>query len=400
MRTFASPRHHRTVAPELGADGDGGNKSTRLAYPQRMSTGKATAVVWLVPLLLASCAHHAPVDALAASRWERELEQRGIDPAAAVYPFRATPEMTRWVEELLRAHSGGGGLGTLGILQEALFSADFDFSYDTSLTLTAAEAFAMRRGNCLSFTAMFVAMARSAGVPAFLMSVRREPEVDRYGSLVVVNRHVVAAYRGASSEVHVFDFYLTSSVPYIRERMIDDITAAAMYHVNLGAEAIRRGEFDDAVRHLGIATRLAPDWAPGWINLGVARYRLGQVDAALADYQRALDAEPGNPSALGNLAFIYRDQGREQLAEVALRAAARQTTNPFTLIAMADVEMERSRLGAAASYLRKARRWYGDEPEVHLALARLAARRGDPAGAERHRGRAAELSVRRAPGTE
>jgi Flp pilus assembly protein TadD len=355
-----------------------------------MRAAKALAVVWSVAVLLASCAHTGSADRLSSSGWERELARRGVDPATVVHPFSTSPDMERWVEDVLRTHVGDGGLGKLRILQAALFSTDFDFAYDTQLTLTAAEAFASRRGNCLSFTSMFVAMARSAGIPAFLMSVRREPEVDRDGSLVVVNRHVVAGYRGASSEVHIFDFYLTTSGPYIQERTIDDLTAAAMYHVNLGGDAIRRGELDEAVRHLGIATALAPDWAPGWVNLGVAHYRQGDAVAAFADYQRALDAEPGNPSALGNLAFIYRDQGRE-------REAAQQTTNPFTLIAMADVEMARGRLGTAGGYLRKARRWYSDEPEVHLALARLAERRGDPARAERHRARAAELGRRQAP---
>jgi Flp pilus assembly protein TadD len=344
-----------------------------------MSAVKAVALVWLVPLLLASCAHTGSVDQPAVSKWARELERRGVDPAAAVYPFSTTPDMERWVEEVLSTHSGDGGLRKLKILQAALFSADFDFAYDTQLTLTAADAFATRRGNCLSFTSMFVAMARSAGIPAFLMSVRRD---------------VVAGYRGASSEVHIFDFYLTTSGPYIQERAIDDLTAAAMYHVNLGGDAIRRGELDEAVRHLGIATTLAPDWAQGWVNLGVAHYRRGDAEAAFTDYQRALDAETGNPSALGNLAFIYRDQGREREAEVALRAAAQQTTNPFTLIAMADVEMARGRLGAAGGYLRKARRWYSDEPEVHLALARLAERRGDPARADRHLRLAADLKRR------
>jgi Flp pilus assembly protein TadD len=305
--------------------------------------------------------------------------------------------MERWVEEVLRSHAGDGGLGELKILQRELFSPAFGFSYDTGLTLTAAEAFTTRRGNCLSFTSMFVALARSAGIPTFLMSVRREPEVDRDGDLVVVNRHVVAGYRGASSEVHVFDFYLTTTGPYIQRRTIDDVTATAMYHTNLGGDAIRRGELEDAVRHLAIATALAPDWAPGWVNLGVAHYRQGNAERAFAAYQRALEVEPGNPSALGNMAYIYRDQGRDHEAEVALRAAAQVTTNPFTLVAMADAEMARGRLGAASRYLRKARWWYGDEPEVHLASARLAVRRGDQARAERHRARAAELGRRQAP---
>jgi len=240
-------------------------------------------------------------------------------------------------------------LRKLTILQQELFSPDFGFSYDTDLTLTAAEAFGSRRGNCLSFTSMFVAMARSAGIPTFLMSVRRDPEVDRVGDLVVVNRHVVAGYRGASSEVHIFDFYVTTTGPYIQQRTIDDVTATAMFHTNLGGDAIRRGELEEAVRHLGIATALAPSWAPGWVNLGVAHYRQGDAERAFAAYQRALEVDPSNSSALGNMACIYRDQGRDHEAGVALRAAAQQTTNPFTLVAMADAEMARGRWAPRAA---------------------------------------------------
>jgi len=361
-----------------------------------MRLSAALVWTWAAAGLLAGCAHTASGERLDRAAWEREVAHRGVDLAAAVFPFGTTPEMERWVEEALRSRVGDDSLRKLTVLQQELFSPDFGFSYDTDLTLTAAETFGSRRGNCLSFTSMFVAMARSAGIPTFLMSVRRDPEVDRVGDLVVVNRHVVAGYRGASSKVHIFDFYVTTTGPYIQQRTIDDVTATAMFHTNLGGDAIRRGELEEAVRHLGIATALAPNWAPGWVNLGVAHYRQGDAERAFAAYQRALEVEPGNPSALGNMAYIYRDQGRDHEAEVALRAAAQQTTNPFTLIAMADAEMARGRWGDASRYLRKARWWYSTEPEVYLAMARLAERRGRPAEAVRHLQRAAEIEDRQA----
>jgi hypothetical protein len=360
----------------------------------------AAGQAWAIAAWLAGCAHTPSSERLDRAAWEREVARRGVDVTAAVFPFDTTPGMERWVEEALRSRVGDDALRKLTILQQELFSPDFGFRYDTDLTLTAAETFGSRRGNCLSFTSMFVAMARSAGIPTFLLSVRRDPEVDRVGDLVVVNRHVVAGYRGASSEVHIFDFYVTTTGPYIQQRTIDDVMATAMVHTNLGGDAIRRGELEEAVRHLGIATALAPNWGPGWVNLGVAHYRQGNAERAFADYQRALEAEPGNPSALGNMAYIYRDQGRDHEAEVALRAAAQQTTNPFTLVAMADAEMARGRWGAASRYLRKARWWYSTEPEVYLAMARLAQRRGRPAEADRHLQRAAEIEERQARSPE
>ena len=61
---------------------------------------------------------------------------------------------------------------------------------------------------------------------------------------------------------------------------------------------------------------------------------------------------------------------------------------------MADAEMLRDNLEEARQYLRRARWWYGKEPEVHDALARLAALEGDYGKAEKHSQRAAELRSR------
>jgi Flp pilus assembly protein TadD len=303
--------------------------------------------------------------------------------------------MVSWVEEVLHPHGAREGSVQLEALQRALFEKEFDFNYDSDLTLTAAEAFEQRRGNCMSFTALFVTMARSAGIPVFLMTVRRAPEVDKKDDLVIVNRHVVAAYRDPAG-VRVYDFYITSADPYMHQRVVDDVMASAMYHTNLGGAAIRANDTEQALRHLRIATTLAPDWAAGWVNLGVAKFRTGDTDGALAAYGAALEADPYNPSALTNIAHVYHQLGMEAESETALRAAAHRTTNPYTLIAMADAEMIQGRYGRARRYLRKARRWYPSEPEVYDAMARLARRRGEAAAAGRHSAKAAKLRLKEA----
>ena len=73
-------------------------------------------------------------------------------------------------------------------LQRALFNKElFEFTLDDQLTLTAPEAFIERRGNCLSFTSLFVSLARSINVGVFLVTVDRAPEVDREDGLVIVD---------------------------------------------------------------------------------------------------------------------------------------------------------------------------------------------------------------------
>lgn len=325
--------------------------------------------------------------------WQRAVGELDVDPAQVVYPFEITDEMAAWAEEKLHGYQSLGPEVRLEVLQRAFFdNHEFEFEYDQGRTLTAEEAFAAREGNCMSFTSLFVALSRSLGIPTFLLSVKRQPEVTKDEGLVVVNRHVVAGFR-APDKVYIYDFFVTDTSPYVSQRVIDDLEASAIYHTNIGGFAIRINDLDEAVRNLEIATALAPNWAPAWVNLGVARARLDDEPGAFDAFQHVLEIEPGNSSALVNLAKIYREQGRDEEADTAMRAAAEKTRNPFTLIAMADAEMLRGNFDEAHQYLRRARWWYGKEPDVYHALSRLAHLEGDDEKATKFAEHAVELRL-------
>ncbi len=325
------------------------------------------------------------------AKWHAEVVGQGLDPTEPVYIFEATPEMAEWASEHVEERRSRRALQRLETLQRALFDrSDFNFEYEEALTLSAPQAFEQRRGNCLAFTSLFVALGRSIGIPVVLVSVETAPDIFRADGLVIVNRHVVAGYRDFN-KLHLFDFYATSDAPYVQQRVISDVTASAMYHANVGGSALRSDDLDDARRHLELATRLAPDWAPAWVNLGVVLHRQGLDDEAMHAYARALDAEPTSPSALTNMAAIYRRSGELDAERAALAAATKRTRNPFTLIAMADLEMNRGELAKARARLRRAKWWYPREPEVYDALARIADRAGEADRVKRYRDRAAEL---------
>ncbi len=329
--------------------------------------------------------------------WRAEVEALGLDPDEVVYPFTVGDEMREWVSERLGRFVTASPEVRLQALQSAFFDrGQFEFDYEQARTLTASEAFAVRHGNCMSFTSLFVALSRTMGLPTFLLAVDRVPAVEKIEDLVVVNRHVVAGYR-APDTIHLYDFYLTSADPYVERQVIDDLGASALYHTNIGGREIRDGDYEEAARHLRIATVIEPDWGPAWVNLGVSLERLGRIEEAMDAYRQALLAEPGNSSALVNMAGTYRDRGLVEEARTAMAAAAEGSRNPFTLIAMADMEMLRGDLDAARKYLRRARWWYGREPEVHDALARLARAVGDRDKARKHSERAAGLRTRSEP---
>ncbi|MEE4271045.1 MAG: tetratricopeptide repeat protein [Thermoanaerobaculales bacterium] len=341
----------------------------------------------LIILVLASAAVAAAGGAGNAfdyDAWRNEVAALGLDPDEVVYPFHATPQMRAWAEQAVGPVGSSESSLRLANLQRAFFDEGaFEFSYDDARTLTAERAFAERRGNCLSFTSLFIAMSRSLGIPTYLMAVTRDPVVDRDGGLVVVNHHVVAAH-GSGPQVAMFDFSFLSEAPVVGRSVLDDVRASALHHNNLGANALREGLLGPAGRHFGTATRLAPEWPAGWVNLGVFRVRAGDVDGAFEAYRRALAINPQYSSALNNLSILYGNLGRHDEARVALLAAAQRGASPFTLITLADSEMARGDLRSAEGYLKRAKRRFPREPEVWDGLARYAARTGDEKRQQRY----------------
>jgi len=338
-----------------------------------------------------SCSAAALAQPLNYEEWQSAISSRGVGVDEAVYPFAVTPEMKAWASEFYSRYVFLVPQDRLKRLQEALFSPErFPFSYDERLTLTAAQAFAERRGNCMAFTALFIALSRAMGDETFLVSVRKAPEVERSESLVVVNRHVVAGYSRAG-QMYLYDFYITTDMPYIQRRVIDDLRATAMYHTNLGGAAIRDGKLQDAVHHLELAVRIDPALAAAWVNLGVVRFRNGDIPGAMTAYEKALEADPENSSAFTNMAYVYRHLGQEEQARMALLAAAQERSTPFALIALADLELAQGNTVDARHHLLRARRAFPREPEVYVALARLASKDGDLSAAARYQRRAHKL---------
>src|SRR6187399_815490 len=122
-------------------------------------------------LAFVTSAHAVRPEALTPSdAFAGRVEALGLPVEAVIDPFEVTPEMTAFAREATRF--APSPLDKLEALQRALVDPSFGFAYDKDATLTAAEVFALRRGNCLAFTALFVGLARSVGIDAFLASIR------------------------------------------------------------------------------------------------------------------------------------------------------------------------------------------------------------------------------------
>ena len=236
---------------------------------------RLTARLLVVATLLA-----APIASRAADSWTKALEKRGIDPALVCDPIAITPEIKAAAEVI--AGGGGGTVDQLKRLQNALFDTKrFTFDYEAGLTETAAEALAAGRGNCVAFTNLFIAMARSRGMRVRAGYIQPRVTGEKRGDLVYVSTHVVAVYPLHDRYV-VFDFYRTGEEdPSRRIRLLDDFELAALYVNNRAVHALSAGDYARAEALFNAVIRLAPEFAAAEGNLGVVLRRRGDFPGAL-----------------------------------------------------------------------------------------------------------------------
>ena len=323
-------------------------------------------------------------------RWVREVRRHGGDPSVLVDPLEYTDEMRRAARAVI---GPGSTLERLQRLQEHLFDEQsFPYDADARRTLTAIEAFERRSGNCASFTNLFIALARSVGLPVRAALVTRAPTAERERDLIIVNTHVVAAYEHGGG-VALFDFNRQREDDRMLLHLLDDAWMAAIYMNNRGAEELLDGNIGAARTWLEATVALAPKFAAAYGNLGVVRRAAGDPEGALDAYRAALEVEPRSATILNNLAALYQSQGRAAEARDAVRAARLDGATPFLLVIRGDFELADGNWSAARRLYRRAARAGRDLPEPWIGLARLALARNDPEGARR----AVDQALARAP---
>src|SRR6185503_20596197 len=81
---------------------------------------------------------------------------------------------------------------------------------------------------------------------------------------------------------------------------------------------LRADRVQEAAAELERALALEERLAVSWNTLGVARYRLGDVPAAIHAWQRATELDPTLYDALFNLGLVAAQAGRRAEARAAL----------------------------------------------------------------------------------
>lgn len=214
-------------------------------------------------------------------------------------------------------------------------------SYSRNHNYTALEVYEHRKANCISYTNLFVGMARSVGLLVNYAEVTEVESFDKIGGTVVYNSHICAVVF-SGPKPHIIDFSLRSYPQYHAWRTITDVEAAASYYNNLGSYHVimssDTASLKRAEEYFSISMKLDPAYVQAYNNLGVLRMRNHDIEGAMNLYQRALDIQPGYFAAYANLGNIYTSRGETGRAIELMRSAIKASPdNHFAYLNLAKL---------------------------------------------------------------
>jgi len=319
-----------------------------------------------------------------------------------------SPEM----QAFLDAHVARGASRAVRVRQLASAIVDasrFGLAYDET-TRTAPETFRTRRGNCLSFSSMFVAMARRVGLDARYQEVDVPPDWSFRDGTFVLNRHVNvlvdlgssassdtrlgSLVRSATQGAHVVDFNMDDFRTAYDRRPISDGRALAHFYNNLAVERMGADDTASALAYFRRAARHDPLFSPAWTNLGILYLRRGHPGHAEAAYLQALKADGGDLVAMSNLASLYERQAdAERAAAYRSRVAGHRQRNPYYRYQIAREAFEAGDYDAAIGHLDYAIRRKKNEDRFYLLLGLCSLKKGDERDALRWLARAREVAA-------
>ena len=281
-------------------------------------------------------------------------------------------------------------------LSDAVFSTDaFGLEYDET-TRTAAETFAARRGNCLSFTFMFVVLARGAGLDASFQEVEIPSEWTFARDTYILNRHInihVGFKVGVIPDI-IVDFNIADFQADYDMHVVSDKRALAHFFNNMGAELMQRGDMTAAFYAIRKAIiENDPSFAPAWDSLGTLYRRQDLGFHAEAAFLQALEIDKSDLTAMSNLTALYDRRGDPKLAaRYRKKVRTHRKRNPYHRFQLARVAYALEDYELAIEHLKYAIRRYKDEDRFCALLGMAYLQMGEEEKSRRWMARAEKLA--------
>ena len=227
----------------------------------------------------------------------------------AVDMLKLTPGMRHFLDTYVRP-SRGRSKKVQNLLAAIINPGVLGLQYGETHTRTAAQAFQSLGANCLSFSNLYIALAREVGLKAKYQEVMLPPEEDLQGLSLILRRHVNVIVDGSRGRRHVIDFNpFQQDANSVDAKGLTDEQAFAQYYNNIAMEHMAAGHYKEAYLYLRKAMELERNGAYLWSNMGVLLSRIKQFNYAEAAMLIAVQLKPSERAALTNLATFYDARG-------------------------------------------------------------------------------------------
>lgn len=324
--------------------------------------------------------------------------------------FGLTNDMKRFAEtataQAMRSDAKVEALHTALITSNSLGGRGITYSaYDT---ITGIEAFERREANCISYTLLFVAMARHLGLKAEVNEVILPPTWDmRAAEAYLLMRHVnakvflprpdnsfVRVMGAADSGDLVVDLELRRYRPHYKQHVIDKDLVAAQFYSNRGMELAADGNPREAFLYLRKALLMSEKPSYIWSNFGSFYRRQKLLPEAEAIYLHGLTINPRDYTIMHNLAGLYKEMGKvEQSEHYQKRVRQYRNANPYFMFRHAQEALEKNDLNQALLLIKKAIKKEESEARFYRLAADIYDQLGDKYNAQHMRDKVYQLST-------
>ncbi|PUA30117.1 MAG: hypothetical protein B0W54_06245 [Cellvibrio sp. 79] len=333
------------------------------------------------------------------------------DELPSVDLFGLTPEMRLFAETVTAnaRHKDSKAEALHQALMTSSAHGGRGITYSAMITNTGIDAFQQRQANCLSYTLLFVAMARHLGLNAEVNEVMLPPtwemrDNDTYLFMRHVNAKVFMPRKHMFSWVRVaetadvgdivVDLEMRRFRPHYKQNVIDKDLVAAQFYSNRGMELSAQGNRHEAFLYLRKALLVNADQSYIWSNFGSFYRRQKMLPEAEAIYLHGLALNPRDYTIMHNLSGLYLEQGdKVKHKEYQQRVRQHRNANPYYMFKLAEELAQRNENDKALELLRKAIKKEKDEERFYRLAAEIYERTADSENAKLMRDKIYQLST-------
>ena len=250
-------------------------------------------------------------------------------------------------------------------------ATSLNFQYVSNHSLTARQAFRERRGDCMAYTNLFMAMSRYLGLATYFVHVREVRNFYEKDGSFFTSSHVAVGH-GIGKDAMIFDLSNEiSNWKLALYQAIDDGSALALYYNNVAVSQMVAGRTREAERLFSFWVERKPEVAELHNNFGVLLNRSGRHDEALRVLTAGMARFPAYEPLYTN--GIQAARGAKQpdvVARLEQRGREIERNDPFFLFARALNLYQEDRYAQAALQFERARNAKPDSPIILAWLTR------------------------------